>query len=1386
MKTFVLILCLGTLSLNLSAQQPLFVNQPKDSVVRLDPRQQQFDFVPGEILIKYKDEVQVTNLKVLGIVQTGLSSIDSVFIRHKVSNAGRLFPKEQQLKSKTMLRGFNGQEFEQPSLHNIYKLTLPQESNLFQAIEELKKDSNVVYAEPNYILSITNDKAVSPILTEKDLLNSPLSIVNCPLSIPANPLSAPANSAPPKSPPNDPLYPQQWYIPAVHADEVWDTVNGKDTTQVICVLDTGVDWLHPDLQNKIWINPGEIPGNGIDDDGNGYVDDVRGWDWINNDNNPMDDNSHGTHVAGIAAAEANNGIGISGVCHGAKIMALKVFQSSGRGDVATITQGINYAKNKGATVINMSFGSYARSLTMEAALANAYSTCVLVAAAGNDNNFIGPQLDCAHQPGTPFFPAALSFVLGTQAPSGCGWGFSNYDNNPVYSDYADLLNYEMKAPGNDILSTIPNGNYRVYEGTSMAAPVISASVAVYKSLFTNDSQELLWVKFIQSTSIYLNILQAIRCVPSPQLWFISNTIVDTLTGGDRDGRVDAGESIQLWFKVRNTGGQADSVRIGIRFREFEDTTTAQILTSQVYVGDIGAYATSTNQWIPLKIHINPNVANDRDIVFQAFSWYKDAPDSTFQNITLTVENGQELQGMLGDTLVLTAEKSWHVTGSFKITPTGVLIIEAGTHLEIKSKIVNDGKIIAIGKPDSLINIEGTRILGGEYAGFLDLNYVDLNLNYYEPPTGAIEKQILLIKKSKITLNGWYGVYNCTGEISESILSNWMVSRIYFQMNNDLAIKNCNILNMPQNIASTNGMFFENNNFNNTGTFMTSFTNVVSFTMPNNIISLRGSQALVANTGYFQYETGQYWGTSDSIKIENKIYDFMEDASLSRVIFSPYLKQPFDSCHGLVWKILVNSKDAQDEYVDPVGMGSQRFNVFFNREMDTTFKPQLNFGIRYPYIQQSITDSGRWDSTHRIWTAYKNIQLYTGDGINRLRVSGAKDLEGWEIPIEDQRFEFLINAAGSASTSFIAQAGIGKVYLEWNNSGIADLLGFNMYRFKNITDTTYSIPVMINTSLITDTTYTDFAVNPGEHYWYYYKVVNTDFRESDSSNFVNAIPYNAAMGDANGDESVNVLDITALIAFMLGQNPQPFLFDAADVNDDNAINILDVIGVVNIITGKMKSISTTIETNPVAAQIKLEEDRIVLQSEGQIASMQFELAGEALENIKLSEPPAGFELAYGIVKGKLLGILYTSSNKNLPEGSIPMVKISGTKSSLEWGAILAGDNQGRIVPVLKEAPAEQPKEQLFLQAYPNPFYQSVTINFSLPEEAQTMIKIFNLRGRLVNVLTNKELQEGMHWIDWNGASLSNRPLPSGIYICKLEAKTKAGETFNKEIKVIYVK
>lgn len=155
----------------------------------------------------------------------------------------------------------------------------------------------------------------------------------------------------------------------------------RSSDVIVAVIDTGVDYNHIDIRNNIWINTGEIPGNGIDDDGNGYIDDYYGWNFVGDNNDPMDDNGHGTHVAGIIAAE-NNDYGMTGVAFNCKVMCLKAGQHSGAFNNSDIAEAIQYAAANGASVINMSFGGYEISLAVEDALENAYNTCVLVAAAG--------------------------------------------------------------------------------------------------------------------------------------------------------------------------------------------------------------------------------------------------------------------------------------------------------------------------------------------------------------------------------------------------------------------------------------------------------------------------------------------------------------------------------------------------------------------------------------------------------------------------------------------------------------------------------------------------------------------------------------------------------------------------------------------------------------------------------------------------------------------------------------------------------------------------------------------------------------------------------------------------------------------------------------------
>ena len=335
----------------------------------------------------------------------------------------------------------NGYTPKEPlTMKNIFVLkTSDEQENIQLLIQQIKDDPNVEYAEPNYIYGI-DDFEVGEIITAEQAAKLESSLV---IEV------------------DDPLYPSQTNITATNIDDVWDQYTTGDGSQVIAILDTGVDYNHPDLEANTWINEAELNGvAGFDDDENGYIDDIRGWDFINIDNAPLDDNMHGTHVAGIAGAVGNNGIGIAGAAWNVKLMPIKVFQSTGQGNATNIAAGVEYANSNGATVINMSFGSYAESATLKLALETAYNSSFLVGAAGNNGVPIGPCLGCA-----PMYPGAYNYVLGIEDRPRPPFGYTNYDQDgPIYTAYATLLNYELAAPGTGIMSTVPNGGYATLTG----------------------------------------------------------------------------------------------------------------------------------------------------------------------------------------------------------------------------------------------------------------------------------------------------------------------------------------------------------------------------------------------------------------------------------------------------------------------------------------------------------------------------------------------------------------------------------------------------------------------------------------------------------------------------------------------------------------------------------------------------------------------------------------------------------------------------------------------------------------------------------------------------------------------------------------------------------
>lgn len=291
---------------------------------------------------------------------------------------------------------------------------------------------------------------------------------------------------------DDTYFNSAWHFSNIYAQNAWDISKGS-ANHIIAVIDTGVKLNHQDLDSKIWINTGEIAGNHIDDDGNGYVDDVNGYDFADDDEDPSPDlaNSqyyHGTKVSGVAAAETDNAQGVAGISWYAKIMPLKVFEDgqpvgpeigAWPDDIAN---AITYAADNGAKIINLSLGSYAHEINIANAVNYAYynKNCIIVAAAGNDGyNYAS-------------YPARYSKVIGV--------GATNYLNQiPSWSNRGDGV--DLYAPGSSIYTTNVNPVYvNNASGTSFSSPMVAGAISVILNTQTNLTSSQMQAKLAALTS----------------------------------------------------------------------------------------------------------------------------------------------------------------------------------------------------------------------------------------------------------------------------------------------------------------------------------------------------------------------------------------------------------------------------------------------------------------------------------------------------------------------------------------------------------------------------------------------------------------------------------------------------------------------------------------------------------------------------------------------------------------------------------------------------------------------------------------------------------------------------------------------------------------------
>lgn len=315
---------------------------------------------------------------------------------------------------------------------SLLHLRLPESTSTEDALEKLADDPRIRYAVPNHIFEL--------------------------------------DAVPSRQP--DDLDPQLWGMKSIHAPEAWAVSTGSSTGPIIAVLDTGVDLEHPDLKANLWTNPREIPGNGIDDDGNGAVDDVHGYNPHDNSGNIQDGHRHGTHTAGTIGAVGDNGRGVVGVNWQAQIMPIKIFDDEGRTSASAIIKGLEYANKMGARITSNSWGGSQFNPAIRDAFAS--SSALHIAAAGNRRQNTDVS---GHYPSAYDIPNMIS--VAATAPDDSRASFSNYGP----------LTVDLAAPGKDILSTVPGGGTEVLSGTSMACPHVAGVAALIATVYPSASND---------------------------------------------------------------------------------------------------------------------------------------------------------------------------------------------------------------------------------------------------------------------------------------------------------------------------------------------------------------------------------------------------------------------------------------------------------------------------------------------------------------------------------------------------------------------------------------------------------------------------------------------------------------------------------------------------------------------------------------------------------------------------------------------------------------------------------------------------------------------------------------------------------------------------------
>ena len=1321
-------------------------NYNQDEVVKIDHHAQRA-YRQGEMLVKFKSQ---SGIVVNGARSTTAAGVNNVLGSLGVTALEPLMPLTGEAQQPAGTRAIMHKPVDAADLSTLFRVTFDKQRvpSVQAAIEQMEALSEVEFAEPNYLVYALADEGTT--VTDCDHYKK------------------------------EPLYGEQWGHDKLKLPFLWQQSKLSDKRPVIAILDTGVDITHPDLADNIWTNTLEAEGEEeADDDNNGFADDLHGWDFVNQTGRIGDWNGHGTHCAGIAAAVGNNGIGIAGANPDALIMPITVMQSDGTGDVATIIKGIDYAVANGADVLSMSFGGYSYSMAEEQALAKAYQKAVLVAAAGNDCTPINPTIRCevCKKLGAPMFPAAFTFVLGVEAsPNGGGRSvFSNYDDDgPTFSAFGEekLYNYELRAPGSAIMSTYPGGKYKALNGTSMACPFVAGGVSRLLQTKEYSSWEVLFGDLIHTRKQNgygdVDFEAAYRLTDAdriPELGLVTYLLKDTIVG-DADGRPDAGETIALYPTLRNEWGQAKNITFSLEVAENEDPTIVEILDESVAFGKpLSSYGKNISV-NPVRFKVKDDCVDGRKIRLVLKATCDNIAEELEHEFTITVENGVEIGGMITENTTLYPGVHYIVTKTLAVPEGVTLTIKPGTVLKFKGGIslnIPNGSLHCVGTPDSMIVFK----MADHETGYIhDFNFCGNTVEYVKFSGLRMIATTNVYGMRSVNMN------NCV--VEHCYASGYLFNHYQMMHKTNIVYSEGSVQLFPGDIAFSDANVI-GNIYTESATIQ--YLGCSDYSSSNVFGNIGGISGDYYNLGCYSEtpinytpESPNYLGSAREDLIREGLIDMLHPTlptGFGVYDLSNTLTRPSAEAHGVVWKVVVNGYDAQDEFeqLPPLGVGKHKFEVYFNRPMDVSVAPTIAMGVRPPYTQHAIAEEGSWSADSLIYTAYLTITGKTGaDGLNRIYVADARDNEYFDIPIEDVRFNVQVAAAGSMATGLMAEAGLGKVALTWetDEEDFEDLLGYNIYRYTVDAQGVNSDSIIVNESVLSseETAYTDYDVVPGTTYYYFIKQLTTSLSSHALSNAVAATPLTAQKGDANGSMAVDVADVVTEIAYMTNQDPQPFIFEAADVNSDLAVNILDVVGTLNLI---LTPAETSIASVNNTATYTIEEGILYVESPVALGGVQVRIAAPKGTEFAAMEGLNGFEQTGNWQsEDEYLFLAYSMAGRTIAPGKQALLRIG---EEVAISQVVLSDARGKnVLAINGDATGVGVVEGMQMTLpYPNPFSTELHIPYIIGKEGshQVAIVVSDLAGRTVyNYRTGCGYGEHSH--TWHPAG----NLADGLYLVSL--------------------